>query len=360
MRSIGHVIIISRTFSTTVKTPNKTFPTPNLSEVVKQFSKFSSSHDGLLEYSQRPIEYYYPNRMLAAATPDRLASLNLVDYAANLHDQLLVRIAHGIHHFQSLPFLPAANPILLSLHERYLKLFESIAEFPKVRTNDDEERFAEFIMNFLRQTNNTIGRLSAGCQEAQRYFKSYRIMKDFLDQVLSNRLTMRLLAEHYLEIRKQCKKRLFDDQWRGAIQMNFSPAQLVQQCIEDVTTICFNEFGVAPPVQIENHLHHSLPYFNNVVEYILRELLKNSMRAVVEYHDYTLGNLQNVKRHFDENRDLALCKVLITSDPEDEHFTIAIKDQGGGINEAEEQIFRYMFTGKKKKKKKKRGNLSHV
>lgn len=341
------MFFIRRALSTTVKSTSRSFPTATLSEVVKQLSKFSS-HDELLDYSQRPIEHCYPNRMLAATTPDRLSSLNLIDLASNLHDQLLVRIAHGIHYFQSLPFLPAANPTLLSVHERYLKLFEILAQFPQVRTEADEERFFELIVAFLRQTNSTIGRLSSGCQEAQRYFKSYRIMKEFLDDVLTNRLCMRLLAEHYLELRKQCRNRLFDDRWRGAIHMEFSPAKLVQQCIEDVTTICFNEFGVVPPVQIENHLHHPLPYFPNVVEYILRELLKNSMRAVVEYHEFTLGNLQNVKRYFEENRDLSLCKVLITSDPEDEHFTIAIKDQGGGISENEEQVFRYMFTGKLK------------
>ena len=145
---------------------------------------------------------------------------------------------------------------------------------PKIRTNEDEERFFEFITTFLQQTNNTIGRLAAGCQEAERYFKSYRIMKEFLDDVLQNRLCMRLLAEHYLELHKQCQQRLFDDQCRGIIHMKFSPVKVVQQCIDDVTTICFNEFGVVPHVQIENHLEHSLPYFSNVIEYILRELLK--------------------------------------------------------------------------------------
>ena len=104
---------------------SRSFP----SEVVKQLSKFSS-HDELLEYSQRPIEYFYPNQMIAATTPERLESMNLIALASDLHDQLLVRIAHCIQHFQSLPFLPAANPILLSLHERYLKLFESFAQYP--------------------------------------------------------------------------------------------------------------------------------------------------------------------------------------------------------------------------------------
>ena len=46
-----------------------------------------------------------------------------------------------------------------------------------------------------------------------------------------------------------------------------------------------------------------------------------------------------------------LCKVLITSDPEDEHFTIAVQDQGGGIEENNETLFRYMFTGKSIRKR---------
>jgi pyruvate dehydrogenase kinase 2/3/4 len=103
---------------------------------------------------------------------------------------------------------------------------------------------------------------------------------------------------------------------------------------------------VVPHVEIENNIKEPLPYFPSIVEYILRELLKNSMRALVEYNRISLGNIQNVKKYFDENRDKPLCKVIIASDPIDEHFTIAVKDQGGGIGEADDQIFRYMFTGK--------------
>jgi signal transduction histidine kinase len=43
--------------------------------------------------------------------------------------------------------------------------------------------------------------------------------------------------------------------------------------------------------------------------------------------------------------------VVIASDPSDEHFTIAVRDHGGGIDENEDQIFKYMFTGKRSIKK---------
>ncbi|CAF0754009.1 unnamed protein product [Rotaria sp. Silwood1] len=321
-----------------------------LSEVVKQFSKYSS-HDELIEYSQRPIEYCYGYHMIEAGTSNNSTPINLIKIASDLRNQLLVRIAHCIGHFQSLPFLPAANPTLLSLHERYLKLFETLANFPIIKTNEDEEKLYNLIHMFTLQNNDIIGQLSIGCREAQKYFKSYRIMKEFLDNVLQNRLSMRLISEHYLELHKQQKKTTLDNNWCGAICMNFSPAKAVQQCIDDVASLCFETYSVVPYVQIENTMHNSLPYFPCVIQYILRELLKNSMRAIVENNKVLLGNMQHVKRFFNENRQDALCKILITSDPDDEHFTIAIQDQGGGIDESDEQLFRYMFTGDIKNEK---------
>lgn len=319
---------------------------PVLSGIVKQLSKFSS-HNELIEYSHRPIDYCYPNRMIEACSPHHATPIDLVTTAADLHNQLLTRLAHCLNQFQSIPFLPGANPTLLSLHERYLKSFETLAQFSPVRSKADEEKFFNLINVFVMQNNDVIGLLSTGCSEAQKYFKSYDTMKDFLDSVLRIRLSMRLLAEHYVELHKQQKDGSNkSDDWRGAICMKFLPAKAVEQCINDVSSICFETYTVVPHVVIENNIKDPLPYFPNILEYILRELLKNSMRALVEYQKMSLGSVQNVKKYFDENRDKPLCKVILAADPSDEHFTIAVKDNGGGFDENDDQIFKYMFTGR--------------
>ncbi|CAF3736251.1 unnamed protein product [Rotaria magnacalcarata] len=333
-----------RYLSTTVKSSSGNFQPPILSGVVKQLSKFSSQNE-LIEYSQRPIEYIYPNNMIEACSPQNSTPIDLIKTASDLRDQLLVRLAHCLYSFQSIPFLPAANPTLLSLHERYLKSFENLARFSKIETINDEEKFHEFINRFFIQNNDVIGLLSTGCNEAQKYFKSYKVLKDFLDNVLHKRLSMRLLTEHYLELHKQQKTNQINSDWRGAISMKFSPAKVAQQCINDVSSICFETYTVVPHIELENNIHEPVPFFPNIVEYILRELLKNSMRAVVEYNKISFGKMQNVKKYFDDNRDKPLCKVVISSDPVDEVFTIAIRDEGGGINASYDEIFRYMFTG---------------
>ena len=317
------------------------------SSIVKQLSKFSS-HNELIEYAQRPIEYCYPKRMITACAPDRSTGLSLIGTASDLRDQLLVRLAHCLEHFQSIPFLPGVNPTLLSLHERYLKLFENLVTVPRIQSQTDEKKFFDVINAFIIQNNDVIGLLSAGCSEAQKYFKSYRVMEDFLDNVLRLRLSMRLLSEHYLELHKQYENPSTknDDYWRGAICMRFNPRLAIQQCIEDVSAICFETYSVVPHVHIEDNLNESFPYFPAIVEYVLREILKNSMRALVETNKMALGNIHHVKQYFDDHRDKPLCKVIVTADPTDEHFTIAVRDQGGGIDDTDEEIFRYMFTGK--------------
>ncbi|CAF0906166.1 unnamed protein product [Adineta steineri] len=325
------------------KSTNKNNQGPVLSEVAKRLLKFAPD-DKLNQYFQRPIAYCYGNRMIEACSPQNPTPVSLIKTASELHDQLLVRVAHCIYHFQSLPFLPATNPILLSIHDRYRKLFKLLSQFPSIKTDKDEEEFFHTIRMFKGQNQDIIGQLSNGCCEARKHFKSYRIMKIFLDNILHDRLSMRLLCEHYLELHKREKKNIPNDNWRGAICMNFSPAKTVQQCIDDVSSVCFETYGVVPHVHMENHMHETIPFFPDIVEYILRELLKNSVRAIVEYNKAKLQNLQDVKRFFEESHQEPLCKVLITTDPDDEHFTIAIQDLGGGTDQTNEKIFQYLFT----------------
>ena len=320
--------------------------TSTLSGIVKKLSKFSS-HDEIIEYSQRPIGYCYPNRMIDACLQRHSTSIDLIKMASDLHDQLLVRLAHCLCYFQSIPFLPGVNPTLLFLQERYLKSFENLTQFPRIGTLEDEEKFFQLINKFVVENNDVIELLSTGCIEAQKYFKSYEIMRDFLDNVIHVRLSMRLLAEHYLELHKQQQKgHQMQSERCGAICMKFSPAKAVQQCIDDVSSICFETYSVVPHVEVENNVYESLPFFPNIVEYILRELLKNSMRAIVEHNKVLFRNIHNVRKYLENNRDKPLCKVIIGSNPIEEQFTIAIKDCGGGIDGIKDKIFQYMFTGK--------------
>ena len=254
-----------RYLSTAARITDANLQVPVLSAIVKRLSKFSS-HDELIEYSQRPIDYYYPNHMIDAYSSHGSKSIDLIRIASNLHDQLLVRLAHCLCYFQSIPFLPGVNPTLLSVHERYLKSFEILAQFSSIKTLQDEEKFFDLVNRFVNDNNDVIGLLSNGCKEAQKYFKSYEVLSNFLDNVIRARLGMRLLAEHYLELhRQQCNNRETDSDWYGAVCIKFLPVKTVQQCIDDVSSICFETYSVVPHVQIEDNMSEPLPFFPNFI-----------------------------------------------------------------------------------------------
>jgi pyruvate dehydrogenase kinase 2/3/4 len=67
-------------------------------------------------------------------------------------------------------------------------------------------------------------------------------------------------------------------------------------------------------------------------DYIMLELLKNSMRATVEFHGA-------------DNLDFPPIKVIIADGQENEDVVIKVSDEGGGISRSNmEKIWSYLFT----------------
>ena len=83
------------------------------------------------------------------------------------------------------------------------------------------------------------------------------------------------------------------------------------------------------------HTHQTgtMAYIPSHLYYIMFELLKNSMRAVAEFH----GD--------DEDSELPPVKIIIGSGKESEDVVIKISDLGGGIPRSHnKRIFNYLFT----------------
>lgn len=73
-----------------------------------------------------------------------------------------------------------------------------------------------------------------------------------------------------------------------------------------------------PEIRIEGHLSASFPYILNHFEYIVGELLRNSVHAVVE-------------RHLREGGDGLPPPIEVTICESSQHIIIRISDQGGGV-----------------------------
>ena len=96
-----------------------------------------------------------------------------------------------------------------------------------------------------------------------------------------------------------------------------SPYDVVQSAIQDATMLCEREFGEAPSVEVIGRLDLTFCYIPTHLHYILLELLKNAMRATMEFHS--------------DKVDKPSITVVIANGKENEDVIIKVSDEGGGI-----------------------------
>lgn len=99
--------------------------------------------------------------------------------------------------------------------------------------------------------------------------------------------------------------------------------------VQRATQVSRETYGLAPEVTCTGDLHSTIPYIPTHLDYMLYELLKNAMRAVVECHR-------------DRSRPPAI-HIRISEANSD--VTFRISDQGGGIlSEDLDKVWQYGYT----------------
>jgi pyruvate dehydrogenase kinase 2/3/4 len=108
---------------------------------------------------------------------------------------------------------------------------------------------------------------------------------------------------------------------------------IVQEAIENARFVCEEHYAMfkGPPVQLICPKDLTFPYVPGHLSHICFELLKNSLRAVVERYGV------------DHEENFPPIKVVVVEGKED--ITIKISDEGGGIpRSAIPLIWTYMYT----------------
>jgi pyruvate dehydrogenase kinase 2/3/4 len=101
---------------------------------------------------------------------------------------------------------------------------------------------------------------------------------------------------------------------------------VVERCgaaIQEVAQRAFGPDVAMPKINIDGHLDASFPYILSHIEYIIGELLRNSVQAVVEKHEQ--------RRDKDTHPDRAPPPIEVTICESPQHVIIRVSDQGGGI-----------------------------
>lgn len=93
----------------------------------------------------------------------------------------------------------------------------------------------------------------------------------------------------------------------GLVNLKTSPFDIANSAIEDASYMCRRTHGDAPDVVVVGRTDLTFPYVPSHLNYMLVELLKNSMRATVEKHG--VDNMPPIKiviADGEDNEDVSL------------------------------------------------------
>ena len=254
-----------------------------------------------------------------------LTESRLLSSANYVRLELPTRIAHRLREMQRLPYVVVTNPRLSLVYELYYKAFENFRKMPAIRTVEENDHFCKIVAETLREHLAVIPNLVIGVLECQDLV-SADIMDTFVNGMLRARISRRVIAEQHLALTET-----FSSPWHipqstssesdfvGEVLLKCNARDIIRQCGLTAQQLCRKSAGPdasIPEINIQGHLTATFPYVLSHLEYIIGELLRNSMQAVMEKHGSPSEGLPPI--------EVLICEAQ-------QHVVIRISDQGGGV-----------------------------
>lgn len=305
--------------------------------------------------------------------------LVLIQVASFLRRELPIRLADRIRDLEEMPDM-RDMPHVKEVKELYIRSFLELVEFDeKITQSSQEEAFAKLVENIYERHSSVLVQMARGAFEYRIHiakgggdprekFSKMEETHTFLDRFYLCRIGIRVLIGQYLALRQPPV-----ENYVGIICSVTSPYEIVKRAIDDAAFMCTRKYGEAPEVIMSGRLDLTFPYapthlrkfFVEMVtfvcgalasqvlvlipflpfksfffcfiqcipytDYIMLELLKNSMRATVEWHGV--------------DADFPPIKVIIADGDDNEDVVIKVSDEGGGIPRSNiKKIWSYLFT----------------
>ncbi|KAF8638427.1 hypothetical protein AX17_002210 [Amanita inopinata Kibby_2008] len=216
------------------------------------------------------------------------------------------------------------------LERRYYSRTDNLNWPPEV--HDYNKRFTRVLHSIKSRHDPTVTTVAQGVLEWKRSQNAQHIGLDiqaWLDRFYMSRIGIRFLIGQHVALNTQQAH----EDYVGIICTKANVHDIVHESIENARFVCEEHYAMfkGPPVQLICPRDLTFAYVPGHLSHICFELLKNSLRAVVE-------------RYGVENEDrFPPIKVIVVEGKED--ITIKISDEGGGIpRSAIPLIWTYMYT----------------
>ncbi|KAJ5304211.1 uncharacterized protein N7443_003871 [Penicillium atrosanguineum] len=256
-----------------------------------------------------------------------LTEPRLISSANYVRTELPTRLAHRLRDIQQLPYVVVANPHLSLVYELYYKAFERFRVIPEICSLEDNDRFCDVLRDMLKEHLVVIPNLATGVLECRDLFPPDE-MDRLMNTLLRARISRRVIAEQHLALTDT-----FNEPWHfpdshertdmnadfvGEVFLKCKAKEVVERCgrvAHDLMRKTSPSMQL-PEIKVQGHADATFPYILSHLEYIVGELLRNSVQAVTEkYHD--------------SSSPPPPIEVLVCETPQ--HVIMRISDQGGGV-----------------------------
>jgi pyruvate dehydrogenase kinase 2/3/4 len=227
---------------------------------------------------------------------------------------------------QTLPYVVVTNPHMSYVYELYYKAFEALRRVREIKTVEDNDKYCSIVNKQLQDHLTVIPKLAMGVLECRDLIQPDE-MDRFMNTLLRSRISRRVIAEQHLALTET-----FNAPWHfpdatpqsepdfvGEVFLRCNAKKVIESCgvlAQQLTREANGPETAVPEILIEGHLDATFPYILSHLEYVIGELLRNSVQAVAEMYSKSPSPPPPVK-------------VLICEAPQS--VIIRISDQGGGV-----------------------------
>jgi hypothetical protein len=259
-----------------------------------------------------------------------LTESRLISSANYVRTELPTRIAHRIRDMQQLPYVVVTNSNISEVYDLYYTAFDTFRKVKEIKTLEDNDKFCKTINNMLKAHLTVIPKLAMGILECGGLMKSEDLDK-FMNTILRSRISRRVIAEQHLALTETFHAdwfspgaKLSESEFIGEVFLKCVAKDVVDRCgqaIHEIARQAYGEDVPLPKIKIDGHLEANFPFILSHLEYIIGELLRNSVQSAVERYQQTPP----------EKRPKTLPDIEVTICEAPQNVTIRVSDQGGGI-----------------------------
>lgn len=254
-----------------------------------------------------------------------LTESRLLSSANYVRTELPTRIAHRIRDMQRLPYVVVSNPHISDVYDLYYSAFETFRRIKEIKTLEDNELFCQEVARNLRSHLSVIPKLAMGILECSSLMDQSEL-DHFMNVILKSRISRRVIAEQHLSLTETFNSDWFspganlsESELIGQVFIKCVAKDVIDRCGEAVQQFARSANGPdvkVPEIVVNGNLEATFPYILSHLEYIVGELLRNSVQAVMDKHG----------RGTDPPPPI---EVTICEAPK--HVIIRVSDKGGGI-----------------------------